>query len=943
VNSAVEARWRDLAPLLDLLLELPASARASWMEVQVEDPELRQLLEVLLAKDDAHGMLDRPGSDYSRILIEPPPAPTLIGREACPYRLLQLIGEGGMASVFLAERADGAFSQQVAVKVMRVGMLDPYERERFSREQQILARLEHPHIARLLDGGLTPEGVPWIALEYVPGEPITRYCDARKRDIRARLRLFMQVCEAVQFAHQALIVHRDLKPNNILVREDETPKLLDFGIAKLLDDDPERVDATRTEYRRLTPGYAAPEQFTSAPVTTATDVYTLGVLLHELLIGRKPIARGDDTLRLPSSMFAAEADAPMRAGARASTPRALRRALAGDLDCILLKALRSEPSRRYASAAALSEDVGRHLDGEPIHARPDAWTYRAGKFVQRHMWSIAAATVFLVVLLASTAFSLLEAQAARAASQLADREAKDAAAENDFLISTFESVNPFNTQGTKISARALLESTASRIDDEFSDSPRISAKLHDAMGEVFFSFKRITQARRQYEAAVEADTRFLPADGPDILDAQTTVQVQRLYQGDIAGAIPELIRIERSSADRGGDYLKVHYRARENLALAMTLSGDYARATQISEGLLPEAGILASRGVRTYAKYNLASDYLQQERLADATRATDELSANDLRTDGSPSPGLIFHLRAIAELLLELGRMQEAQMLFARLQAVALAQPDLQSWFFAEDLAHEAIALHALDDRAQSQAKFRAAFDSFREAGDEFPQVLVDAEYGVARALIADRAFDEADRHLESVLVMYRPMGFPDHPLILACREAQAEINLARGDASAATELQTLLDKQRPAFGRELPATLLVLARDALNRSDMAHSQALLDEMARLLDRQGRPRHPFAYQAQMLRAELEDARKNGVAARNARLQALASAMIAFGRDHARTRDLLTELGAKDKLAATELLREAATLSGPPPAEELYQRALHMLARVEAPAANTSGQ
>src|SRR5579859_3661987 len=254
MKGVVEAQWRELSPLLDDLLELPEAQRSRWLEDNIPDVERRALLVRLAGGAVAPGLLDRSLSECGAALLEHKPPQELIDR-ANPYRLLELIGEGGMASVYRAHSEDGG-ANSVAVKIMRVGLLDQYERERFSRERRILARLEHPHIARLLDGGLTAEGVPWIALEYVPGVPITRFCDEHARDVDARLQLFMDVCEAVQFAHQALVVHRDLKPNNILVRNDGTPKLLDFGIAKLIDDSAAAEDATRTEYRRLTPGYA---------------------------------------------------------------------------------------------------------------------------------------------------------------------------------------------------------------------------------------------------------------------------------------------------------------------------------------------------------------------------------------------------------------------------------------------------------------------------------------------------------------------------------------------------------------------------------------------------------------------------------------------------------------------------------------------------------------
>jgi len=930
VNATIEREWRELSPLLDDLFEVPEAERASWLARHVPDASLRVRLEQLLRDAHAPGLLDRPGSDYGALLLERSPLPELIDR-ANPYRVLELIGEGGMASVYRAECGEGEAARAVAIKVMRVGMLDPFERERFSRERRILARLEHPHIARLLDGGLTAEGVPWIALEYVPGEPITRFCDEHFCDIDARLRLFLQVCEAVQFAHQALVVHRDLKPNNILVRQDGTPKLLDFGIAKLIDDSGGEEDATRTEYRRLTPGYAAPEQFAHGPVTTATDVYALGVLLHELLTGTRPQFRVDGTARPPSATFA-ENDATRRAAPRAATPRALRNRLAGDLDCIVSHALRSDPARRYSAVSMLREDVARHLDGAPIRARPDAWSYRAGKFLKRHALSLGMAASVLGLLLGAAIFSLDQANVARQALARADQEAKDAAAENDFLISTFASANPFNTQGAPQSAHDVLLSAASRVDEEFADSPRVRAKLHDAIGELFFSFKQISRARREYAAALEADRAFLAPHSAELLEAEITVQIQRLFQGQIDEALPELERIEREARAPGVAYLHAHYRARENIALAMSQRGDYAAATALSESLLEESDRLAAQGMRTYAKYNLSNDYLAQERLDLATRAIDEMSRNDI-VGGNVSPGALFHVREQAELLLELGRVAQAHELLARLRPQARKTPELQAWFYAEDLAHEAEALRELGDTEHAHATYRLAFETFARAGEAFPPVLVDGEYGDALTSIAGGDSAKAVERLRTTVAMYAALGTPAHPMALASRAALAAIDLEHDDPAARAELESIASTQRARVDRDLPYTLLALAQQAQRTREMSRADALLDETLDVLRRQGRPWHPYAYRAYLMRASAAQSRGDAGATRTSQLHALAAALTDFGEQHPRVRTLLAALG-KDAHAQDAALRAARALVPQPPAESLYRRALATLAVVE---------
>ncbi|MBN8482520.1 MAG: serine/threonine protein kinase, partial [Xanthomonadales bacterium] len=302
MNPALRARWNEIAPLLDRLLDLRPGERADALDALDVDATVRDALRELLAHDTAGGILDGDGGRYARALLEsaaPAAWPGTIG----PYRIVRLLGEGGSGSVFLAERDVDGYVQHVAIKLLRNGVRDPAEQERFRRERRILARLEHPHIARLIDGGFDDAGVPWFALEYVDGEALTSWCDARRLDLDARLGVFDAICAAVSHAHRALVVHRDLKPANILVDREGRVRLLDFGIAHLLDPTA-GTQATRTGLRRLTPAYAAPEQFDGGAITTATDVYALGVLLHELLTGLRPQRDGEADIRLPSATLA---------------------------------------------------------------------------------------------------------------------------------------------------------------------------------------------------------------------------------------------------------------------------------------------------------------------------------------------------------------------------------------------------------------------------------------------------------------------------------------------------------------------------------------------------------------------------------------------------------------------------------------------------------------
>ena len=405
MNPAIVARWHELEPLLDAALDQPAQQRDGWLRANCEDPELRALALSLIAVDTrrATGLDARAEAIRARLEAQATALPEIPG-----YRVLHLLGEGGMASVFLAERLLGQTVQRVALKRLRLNVYDRDERRRFAHEHRILARLEHPNIAHLLDAGIAPDGVPWFAMEYIEGESLLVWCDARRLGVDARLAMFAELCAAVQHAHQQLVVHRDLKPSNILVDRNGRLKVLDFGIARLLDPDTGESPGTRTGLLRLTPGYAAPEQY-QGQVSTATDVYVLGVILVELLGGQRParnLPSGSDPLR---GMAITDAIAQ----ARSATPRALARLLSGEVGAIARKTLRRHPGSRYGSAQALADDVAALRSGRPVQARHGDWRYRAACFVRRNRAVVVAASLVAATLIAATAISLRQALLAR--------------------------------------------------------------------------------------------------------------------------------------------------------------------------------------------------------------------------------------------------------------------------------------------------------------------------------------------------------------------------------------------------------------------------------------------------------------------------------------------------------------------------------------------------
>ncbi|HVO81834.1 MAG TPA: protein kinase [Terriglobales bacterium] len=474
-------QWQVLSPYLDQALTLSEEQRASWLEaLRAQHPDLAQQIEKMLKADRAveqEAYLEK-GPTL------PPGSPFATGQTVGAYRLISPIGQGGMGTVWLAERSDGRFERRTAVKFLSPALLGRGREERFKREGAILGRLSDPNIAQLVDAGVTAGGQPYLVLEYVEGAPIDRYCDEHRLDVRARVSLFLDVLAAVAHAHANLIVHRDIKPTNVLVSKDGEVKLLDFGIAKLLEGEGQEGAATlltREVGSALTPEYAAPEQLTGGPVTTATDVYALGILLYVLLTGQHPAGPGPHTpadllraiteiepRRLSDVVVPGVKQVSVHAANRGTSADKLRRQLRGDLDTIIAKTLKKNLQERYVSVTALAEDLGRYLRNEPISARPDTLTYRAAKFVRRHRPMVVVSTLAVAGIAAGVTGTLLQSRTARAQRDFAFRQLTRAEAINElntFLLSdAAPSGKPFTVNELLDRAEHILERQQDKAD-----------------------------------------------------------------------------------------------------------------------------------------------------------------------------------------------------------------------------------------------------------------------------------------------------------------------------------------------------------------------------------------------------------------------------------------------------------------------------------------------
>ena len=462
-------RWQRIDALFDAALDRPTEERDAFLAEACDgDAELRCEVDELLAAEAASARYLEGGPDPRQAaeILERDGKPERLG----PYRLLEPIGEGGMGVVYQAVRDDEEYARDVAVKVIRRGFESPELLLRFRAERQILARLEHPGIARLYDGGTTPDGRPYLVMERIDGRPIDDWAEGRRLEVEARLALFLDVCAAVEHAHRNLLVHRDLKPDNVLVTASGDVKLLDFGIAKPLEPGSltrDELVRTRTGQQPMSLAYASPEQIRGEPVTTASDVYALGILLYELLTGRHP-HRTENSAPHELARAICETE-PERMSQAADRSSALAQRLRGDLDTVVAKALAKDPARRYGSAAALADDLRRHLAGEPVRARPATWSYRTAKFLRRHRLAATAAAIFVAAVLTFSA--VLTIQADRLARE------RDRAEETLGFLRELFGRDLYAFGDDRVTVREIFAVGEAKAEQELADRPEIQGRL----------------------------------------------------------------------------------------------------------------------------------------------------------------------------------------------------------------------------------------------------------------------------------------------------------------------------------------------------------------------------------------------------------------------------------------------------------------------------------
>ena len=911
-------RWRVVSPHLERALDLPDEERGPWLaSLREEDADLADDLAALLER---HATLERQGFLEG---AAPTPAPSLAGQTLGDYTLRSLLGQGGMGSVWLADRSDGRYEGQAAAKLLNASLVGQDGEARFKREGSILARLRHPNIAHLIDAGVSKAGQPYLILERVDGVRIDQYCDERRLPIEARIRLFLDVLAAVSHAHANLVVHRDLKPSNVLVATDGQVKLLDFGVAKLLEGGTgaEVTALTREGVSALTPEYAAPEQLTGADVTTATDVYALGVVLYVLLTGRHP-AGGEARQSTPAELVRAivhdEAprlsdavavdrggDAPAATAARrATTPRKLRGALRGDLDNIVAKALKKVPQERYVSSEGMADDLRRYLDHRPVRARADSLGYRTRKFASRNRLALSAAAIVVVALATGAGVAARQARASalqrdRALVELRRAEATNAF--NDFLL---QEATP--SAGKPISNAELLARGDALVDRRFARDPELRVHMLLMLADRYYENGQYDRWQATLDRAftlsrVVADVELRARAGCDkafgLADQGRFDEAERL----IADSLRDLSALPDSAAAEA--------ECRANESIMASRHGDGARAVRAAERAVKlEEERKGPPGSGFEALAALATAYLVVDRTADADRTFRQMTAL-LESQGlerTRDAAVILNNWAVA--LQRAGQFVEAVPIAERAVSIA-RERDTEKGPSSAVLKTLGNILCMVGRQAEAVPILDEAVTKARGAGSPRRLVssLIDAAAAYRDVGDLDRAA-EALREAEAALKADAELSHGAYPALLDAHRAL--LALARGKAPEALALaRSALTRQDKAVRPTLDNLFLMLVLSEVENANgdfvlaQEAAQSALGNATELLGELKHSSH--VGQAHLALGTALAGKGNLEAARNEVRQALIHLRPSVGPDAPSTRRAVTELERLDSaLSAT---------------------------------------
>jgi serine/threonine-protein kinase len=874
--SPSSEEWQEIEPQIDAILALPPDQRsAAAAKAFASRPELLAWIARLItgAEDDAW-LADVDPSLVAGAFKTAARDAATAGRRFGPFVVQREIGRGGMGTVYLAERSDGQFQQRVAIKLIARGFSSDDTRRRFASERQILARLEHPNVARLVDGGVTADDQPWFAMEYIEGEPLDDYCDRRRLDVASRLTLFLSVCDAVQAAHQRLVIHRDLKPSNIFVTADGSVKLLDFGIAKLTGAGEGNVDVTQTGQRSFTPEYASPEQWRGEPVTTASDCYSLGVVLYQLLCGARPHSLRDrPELEWPRIVLQEPIAAPSAVVSEAAAERQgtsrdrVRRQLRGDLDTIALTALRVEVERRYPTVRQFADDIRRYLDALPISARPDTWRYRTGKFVRRNRVGVASVALILVSLVAGGVGVLWQARRA-------EQAASEATAVSSFLTGMFQTASPLQARGDSLTAGEMLQRAAASIDSAFAGRPDLQVRLLNTIAEInrdlgalgradtlsrravqladsakgraqsssamaLGILADITRARGDYRLAdslmVEAIQRVRQYDNPDttlarLLDGRGHI----LYRLQKLAAAESAYR-EAITHERGLDEL-FRGSLRSNLSITLNDAGRDAEADSVSAQSIAiyRAAGLSDHPDFVVALSNRAALLDGQWKVDSALALKRDVRERLERVYPQGHDRVLIAINNYASTLLQLSEHAEAERGFRDAHAMSLRLHGSSNFFSLVTLFNVGRAQFAAKSPAQAETTFRSVLKTARASLGDQHSFISHSWFYLARSLAAQGRSREALALLDSSLALAQKALPPSHRLRADVRYVQGSIYLADGRLGAADSAsREAMTWRRANLNEKDPdvAHAIVLLARTLKKKDGAARRAEIDAL----------------------------------------------------------------------------------------------------------------
>jgi serine/threonine-protein kinase len=819
-------RYQQVKRILKSAVECDTGRRAAFVaEVCADDEQLRIEVESLLRhQQPAADFIEESAFEVTARMLADGEDESAIGRHIGPYRITGEIGRGGMGAVYLAVRDDEQYQKQVAIKLVKRGMDTDAVIRRFRNERQILAQLEHPNIARLIDGGTTEDGLPYFVMEYVEGLPIDAYCDSHKLSTDERLKLFRAACSAVQFAHQNLVIHRDLKPNNIMVTAEGVPKLLDFGIAKVLHADSSLpTEMTVTALRVMTPEYASPEQIRGETIMTASDVYSLGVVLYELLTGQRPyqikskepfeIARiicekepgrpsgtgRTDAFRAPTSVGflrrvvgalgrpSGRAQQPKRLltrGARARTTLNLK-SLRGDLDNIVLMAMRKEPQRRYSSVEQFSEDIRRHLEGLPVIARKDTLSYRSAKFIGRNRVAVAAAALVCLTLLAGIVATTREAKVAAREAKLSAGERDTARIEtakaeriNKFLQDMLSSADAnwyssgHGGKGEDTKVVDVLNQAAQRLETDLSDQPEVKAELYRTIGTTYLALGRFKSAVPQFQASLKIYRELYGEKHLKVAAALYYLAASLSAADDRASAEP-LYReaLEMQRALPGGDNVYLFHIVREYSRILLT-NGDAARA----EPLMLEAVELARKHYGNdhmtmgVAYENLGLMYEGDGELDKAEAEYQQALDVFNRTSEASSATRISTLVNLSRVLGKRQKYQEAERLLGQALELFRTSTDRNEFYLGNILRQSALISSSKHNYATAEEQATESVEIARRAstGIIAQGTLAEALDDLGLVLINSGKPAQAEPYLREALTIRSTINSKGHPQVAA-------------------------------------------------------------------------------------------------------------------------------------------------------------------------------